>query len=448
MNKEAIAMAADSTVTFSGGSFGAKTYPSANKIFSLSHQEPVGVMVYGSAEFMGLPWEMLIKKYRMELGNRKFRNVDGYAVNLVKFLGSKRAMFPKDAQDQYAFMTIHSYFEHIMGSALDALRNQVEGETAKPEDDDESSLSTFADLDERFLKTLRSIIKMHHSEWKKAKLFPRTSTALRLKLAKKHKKFTDTARKCVFQSVKLTAVDTRRLNEIASYLFVKRAYINPMSSGIVVAGFGSDSIFPAFEHYYVEGIADGYMKARKEKGGETSRKQAGLIQQFAQSENVLAFINGVHPEYDSLVKDSMKRVVDELCETVIDEVQQSDSKKEQLRRRVDKAQKEIVAEVTSYWTVFKSAKFRDPMITAVSGLPKDELARLAEALVSITSLRQRYSASEIETVGGPIDVAIITKGDGFIWIKRKHYFEPERNPQYFARCKRIADIADIKSRRK
>jgi hypothetical protein len=46
--------------------------------------------------------------------------------------------------------------------------------------------------------------------------------------------------------------------------------------------------------------------------------------------------------------------------------------------------------------------------------------------------RQKYS-TEMETVGGPIDVAVISKGDGFIWIKRKHYFDKEHNPQFFAR---------------
>jgi hypothetical protein len=37
-----------------------------------------------------------------------------------------------------------------------------------------------------------------------------------------------------------------------------------------------------------------------------------------------------------------------------------------------------------------------------------------------------------ETVGGPIDVAVISKGDGFVWIKRKHYFVPELNHHFFA----------------
>ncbi len=56
---------------------------------------------------------------------------------------------------------------------------------------------------------------------------------------------------------------------------------------------------------------------------------------------------------------------------------------------------------------------------------------MAESLVTITSLKRKFTL-EAETVGGPIDVAVISKGDGFIWIKRKHYFEASSNPQFFA----------------
>ena len=37
---------------------------------------------------------------------------------------------------------------------------------------------------------------------------------------------------------------------------------------------------------------------------------------------------------------------------------------------------------------------------------------------------------DIGTVGGPIDVSIVTRGDGLIWLKRKHYFEAKKNPQF------------------
>ena len=76
--------------------------------------------------------------------------------------------------------------------------------------------------------------------------------------------------------------------------------------------------------------------------------------------------------------------------------------------------------------------FQSEGVEVVSVLPKEQLAELAEALISLTSLRRRVSYDE-ETVGGPTDVAIITKGDGLVWIKRKHYFEENLNPAYFAR---------------
>ena len=67
---------------------------------------------------------------------------------------------------------------------------------------------------------------------------------------------------------------------------------------------------------------------------------------------------------------------------------------------------------------------------AIGILPKDELAATAEALVNITTVKRKISM-EPETVGGPIDVAVISKKDGFIWIKRKHYFKPEYNYDFF-----------------
>jgi hypothetical protein len=54
---------------------------------------------------------------------------------------------------------------------------------------------------------------------------------------------------------------------------------------------------------------------------------------------------------------------------------------------------------------------------------------MAEALVNLTSFKRKVTSS-IESVGGPVDVAVITKGDGFVWIKRKHYFDADKNQQF------------------
>jgi len=73
-----------------------------------------------------------------------------------------------------------------------------------------------------------------------------------------------------------------------------------------------------------------------------------------------------------------------------------------------------------------------PIMNAVAALPKDELAAMAESLVNLTSFKRRIS-TDAETVGGEIDVAVISKGDGFVWIKRKHYFDAGRNPHFMAK---------------
>jgi hypothetical protein len=82
------------------------------------------------------------------------------------------------------------------------------------------------------------------------------------------------------------------------------------------------------------------------------------------------------------------------------------------------------------------ARFRQQVQDMLLLMPKQEMASLAEAIVNLTSVKRKFSA-EKETEAGPIDVAIISKSDGFIWVKRKHYFTRELNPRYFVR--RFAD---------
>jgi hypothetical protein len=65
-------------------------------------------------------------------------------------------------------------------------------------------------------------------------------------------------------------------------------------------------------------------------------------------------------------------------------------------------------------------------------MSKKELAEMAHALVELTSKKRRFSIDQ-ETVGGPIDVAIVTRNEGLIWIRRKHYFDQAVNPGYYAR---------------
>lgn len=104
-------------------------------------------------------------------------------------------------------------------------------------------------------------------------------------------------------------------------------------------------------------------------------------------------------------------------------------KKDVITSALRKVSKSLYSDYHQRIEKYKQDKYIHPVISVVSILPKDELASMAESLVNLTMFKQKVSIGA-ETVGGPIDVAIISKGDGFVWIKRKFYFDKELNPKY------------------
>lgn len=60
------------------------------------------------------------------------------------------------------------------------------------------------------------------------------------------------------------------------------------------------------------------------------------------------------------------------------------------------------------------------------GMPLQDVIYLAEYLVETAIKFAKYRPGA-QTVGGPIEIAVISKHEGFKWIKRKHYFRPELN---------------------
>lgn len=67
-----------------------------------------------------------------------------------------------------------------------------------------------------------------------------------------------------------------------------------------------------------------------------------------------------------------------------------------------------------------------PLVSAA--MPFQDAIDLAEFLVDLTIKVSRF-APGAPTVGGPIEVAAISKHEGFKWVQRKHYFSHTLNPE-------------------
>ena len=148
---------------------------------------------------------------------------------------------------------------------------------------------------------------------------------------------------------------------------------------------------------------------------------------FAQSEMVQRFMEGIDPELLNYLGFSTEELLFQFGREIL--VIHGLATDERLEKLRDVARKQVEDHFEQDVKEFRSRYFVDSIVEAVAHLPKEELADMAEALVNLTSLKRRVSLDQ-ETVGGPVDIAVISKGDGFVWIKRKHYFDAELNPGY------------------
>ena len=93
MNRAGVALAADSAVSIATSSGNTKIYNS-NKLFMLSKYHPVGLMIYGNADLMNVPWETIIKLYRKDLRDKSHKTLREYGESFVDFIKK-----PFDIQD-------------------------------------------------------------------------------------------------------------------------------------------------------------------------------------------------------------------------------------------------------------------------------------------------------------------------------------------------------------
>ena len=62
-----------------------------------------------------------------------------------------------------------------------------------------------------------------------------------------------------------------------------------------------------------------------------------------------------------------------------------------------------------------------------SAMPIQDAIDLAEFLVDVTIKFVRFSPGN-PMVGGPVEIAAVTKHEGFKWVMRKHYYDTKLNP--------------------
>jgi hypothetical protein len=416
MNKSAVALASDSAETISPAQ---KVFNSAEKLFMLIPGRPVGFLIYNSSEFMQLPWETIVKNYRNFINGKCFDSLQDYANDFLSFLSDPNCGLYSDEQYNITFESIvHYYLSKMLYHIDTSVKKEIE-DTAK-------KISG-----KKILEIISLWIDKYYQKWDASENQYSDNDIVAIKQdILKYKSIIEKVRDTVFEQAPISDEDKRKIEEFCYSIFYKKK-VSDFYTGIVFAGFGENELYPSCVEYIVENFFCNHLKHNMKRVAKIEPKITGWILPFAQQDIVMNFLDGIHPEFEEQLTNELNEVFSPESMVEISNAMKGLTKKRKQTiidaiEKLKKDKQDIVLEKVQ--AAFKE-DHTDSVLHTMSFLPKDELAKMAESLVNITMFMRRVSM-DVESVGGPIDVAVISKKDGFIWIKRKHYFDPTYNPHY------------------
>lgn len=401
MNKHGIALAADSAVTIGNGR---GYYNTANKLFALSKTEPVAIMVYSNADLMGYPIEILIKEFRKNLDDYKYPKLHEYWDKFLEFI--KNLFKEKDSTQ---------YFVQMLNGFLESVDEFIQEEVNKTLNDNDWSKYSKTERQEVIYDRVKYVLDYLYNIYDKYDddiVFSEKYDTIKEQLE-------SIIKEQIKSIIGILGDDYESLLVEICLMLLTKKHEDGSRAGIVITGYGENELYPSLICGEFLGIFFGELKYNITNTISISDDMEAAILPFAQDDVVNTFLNGFDGNMLEEILESInntrikiqKRTGCDCIEGCIEE----------LRNEVIETVKDKSSDL--HW---------GPILQTVSVAPKEELAQMAETLVSLTSFRRKLTMdSYTQTVGGPVDVALITKGDGLIWMKRKHYFDKELNYHFF-----------------
>lgn len=412
LNKTAVALAADSAVTVTGEN-GRKIFNTANKIFKLSKFHPVGIAIYNAASLVRTPWEIIIKAYREQLNGTSFATVDEYKDNFLEYLRSNDKYVTDAAQKQL--------FKAILGLLILHFDDKYKNEGGAPSDEEGETL--LAHLVGKLKEYLQEFIDANNQSERNAGFKDVTEDHLDSFVS-------SVPTEEVFSEYEIVDPELKEMFKEAVKSYVRSDNYHFNWSGLIFCGYGEDEIFPSLVSIKVGEVFGGVVRWNEHQECVIDDGNTGAILPFAQTDVIETIIEGVSPKMNSFYEGAVADFLNKYNDIIVGLLDKEGADWDEVRAKISAIDiAEIAKALNDKIEEAKMAQSIAPTVQTVSILSKEDLGEMAESLIYMTYLKRRIMSDE-ESVGGPVDVAIISKTDGFIWIKRKYYFKPELNPHF------------------
>ncbi|MFL9993028.1 hypothetical protein PQR34_19400 [Paraburkholderia sediminicola] len=423
LNQYAAVIAADSAVTYSNGSGTGERYSKGgNKIFQLSHHEPIGVMIYDTGSLLGVPWEIVIKEYRNSLGTASFDTVEEYADHFVSFVSNNRVFFPDSERD--------SNYLGVIGRGLIVLLSEAVFMYPILRDANADAADRRAAWEAYSQgKTAECQALPYLNGFDAAELGARQQSALASNLpaeaATAVAKFANDGAAYISDFVDIDA-----WVQLAVLLSATSFDSYGQVSGVVFAGYGKAQFFPQLAERKISAFNGQSVVWTPGNTLTVTRTQPSHISQFATTSMVDVFTKGYGFDIFKAVDDAFtaaaNRIATELCQAA----------NVALPANAAAIVQQVNMDFNSEWTQTLYNQYFLKIQGTIGTLPIDEMVHLAETMIMLESLKEKVT-SPSQSVGGPVDIAVIAREEGLVWVKRKQFFDSTKNPRFMHRQQQI-----------
>lgn len=417
MNRQAVAMAADSAVTISGDRY-LKTYQSVDKLFPLVDGQPVAVMIYNNAEIMSTPWETVISLYREQARGRPLDTIEAYAADFMEFLSGNPDLFPAEHQDTEFFKVVAVVYT-VIAEEFDYQLHKFQQSNA-------------GQLREHLSSIFEFVVGQIHTDYQRCpddsprgelSCYPKgMNEQVRRRYGNEIEQLIESLLHSLRNEHSGLAVSEEtktRLREIAVFAVTKDAFFEHYT-GVVFAGFGAKEKFPAMRSYLTSSVILGILKRKRDREASIGSDSGPVFQPFAQDRMIRTFLTGMDNYLRMFIYGETLKLTNGLVSDVVrrtpnlTDAQRNEIYKDYSQNNLAHALNEFFRSVDGY----QYAVHTRPILRAVNSLPKKELGETAASLIKLNSFQQKVMNS-VETVGGPIDVAVITRNGGLEWKREK-----------------------------
>ncbi len=414
INHNGIAMAADSAGTVGDHRM---FYNSMNKIFSLSNVNTIGAISYGATRINDVLIDQILKEFRIYLDESIgiINDLDDIENHFCEFLSEK------DLYYNFSFFAEKEAIENITNLFIQ-WKQRVDNGISLILDENNEKLEINLNQSNGSVEInplAKIIFDMENAiNNMKVNIVIDYCGDIKTFLINKIEQVITN----IFPNILKYEKEKEKLIELSiKYLNIK--WNTTSYLGLFITGYGNNTAFPKYIHLHVYRF---FGKQLKYHVIEKGPKGDDAIIPLAQPEVIMTFCRGVSDNIQQLYLEIGNRFINSKINDLDNNIFTQDQKKI-LRAQFLAIPINLNSNINS---IIQQQNVK-PLLDGLKYLPIPEMASLAENLVNITTLRRRYVLDgNQQTVGGPTDVAVLSKGDGFIWIKRKYYFDKTLNPNY------------------